>query len=78
MTKKIDGKVALARLLKEISELIKENVKLKLDNAELKQKFSLYGVVKPFYCQSKNVAEINYNDLDFEKCKKQCDWCKAI
>jgi len=45
---------------------------------EIKQKLTLTSVVKSFYCQSKNVAEINYNDLEFEKCKKQCDWCRAI
>ena len=47
-------------------------------NMQYKELLTLNGVVKPFYCQSKNVAEINYNDLDFEKCKKQCEWCKAI
>ena len=46
-------------------------------NMKYKELLTLNGVVKPFYCQSKNVAESN-NDLKFERCKKQCDWCKAI
>jgi hypothetical protein len=53
----------------EYSKLKDETKKLKIQNKELKQKFSLYGVVKSFYCVNK---EVGYRD---NICLDQCITC---